>query len=153
MARLRVFRQRKSIMITRRFLYVDDDPAIRLLVKRFFEIKFPTHEVIVVASAEEAMQELRRRRDGAEFPNALVSDFQLGSSGNGARLVEMVRVEFPNLRTVVVSGASLRTQMQASARAGASAFLEKGMMQPFVDRLFDLLQCPTAHLPPVTTAH
>ncbi len=132
-------------------MYVDDDPALRRLVKRFFELKFSSYEVIVVAGAEEAMQELRRRRDGAEFPNALVTDFQLGPSGTGATLVETVRAEFPNLRTVVVSGVSLSTQMQASARAGASAFLEKGMMQPFVDRLFDLLQCPTDLLPPMRT--
>ena len=137
-------------MTARRFLYVDDDPAICRLVKRFFELKFPTYEVIAVAGAAEALQELRRRRGGPEFPNALVTDFQLGPSGNGAALVETVRAEFPNLRTVVVSGASVRAQVQASAHAGASAFVEKGMIQPFVDRLFELIQCPTAHLPPVT---
>ena len=138
-------------MITRRFLYVDDDAAIRHLVKSFFELKFPTYEVISAANAKEALQELRRRREGPEFPQALVTDFQLDPPGNGATLVESVRAEFPTLRTVIVSGVSLRTHMQASARAGASAFLENGMMQPFVDRLFELLQCPTDRLPPMQT--
>ena len=130
-------------------MYVDDDAAIRVLLKQFFEMKFPAYEVIPVAGATDALCELRRRSGSVEFPNAMVTDFQLGTTGTGATLVETVRAEFPKLRTVVVSGARMRAQMQASARAGANAFVEKGMIQPFVDRLFELLQCPTSLLPPI----
>lgn len=136
-------------MKTRRLLYVDDDDAIRLLVKRFFEHRFPAYEVILAASAEEALQELRQRLGSPEFPNAVVTDFQLGDIIDGPTLVERVRAEFPKIRTVVVSAVTLQEQIQRTAAAGANAFLEKSLMQSFVERLYDLIQRPTDLLPPL----
>jgi two-component system response regulator YesN len=135
---------------TRRLLYVDDDAPIRQLVKRFFEMRFPAYEVILAASAEEALQELRQRLGGAEFPNAVVTDFGLGPfSDDGPALVETIRTQFPKLRTVVVSAVTVDEQVQRAAKAGANAFLQKEAMQTFVAQLFDLIQCPTNLLPPL----
>lgn len=136
-------------MKTRRLLYVDDDDAIRLLVKRFFEMRFPAYEVILAANAEEALEKLRQRLDTPEFPNALVTDFQLGDLIDGPTLVEKVRAEFPKIRTVVVSAVSMQDQMKRAAAAGANAFLEKSLMQSFVEQLYDLIQRPTDLLPPL----
>jgi DNA-binding NarL/FixJ family response regulator len=79
----------------------------------------------------------------------VVTDFQLGNTINGPALVETIRAEFPKTRTVVVSAITMRKQVEQAAAAGANAFLEKGVMQSFVQQLYDLIQCPTDLLPPI----
>jgi CheY-like chemotaxis protein len=135
-------------MKTRRLLYVDDDQAIRLLVKRIFEKKFPAYEVLLAANGPEALAQLRQRKGTTEFPNAIVTDVRLGPSDDGTNLIEIIRAEFPKMRSVVVSAVTLREDLQRAIRAGADAFLEKSVsLHAFADRLLDLIQCPTDDLP------
>jgi DNA-binding NarL/FixJ family response regulator len=137
------------IQPTRRLLYVDDDESLRCLVKRFFEKKYPTFEVILAGSSSEALEELERRRNTPEFPTAIVTDFHLGLYENGAALVADVRSRFPEVRRVVVSAVEVPDEVRRAASAGAQAFVEKRMLGHFVERLFDLTQRSTNLLPPL----
>lgn len=133
-------------MKTRHLLYVDDSVELGHLVKTFFEQRFPSYEISLATSVDDALNQLRLRRDSGELPNAIVADANLHVRNDGATLVEAVRAEFPKMRTVLVSGAP-----RHAAEVPAHAFvLKDGNAIEFVDRIFDLVQCPTDLLPSMT---
>jgi DNA-binding NtrC family response regulator len=129
-------------------LYVDDCKSISWLVKRFFETRYPTYEVLVAPTATEAMHVLEGRAGKSEFLKAVIVDIQLGPFEDGPSLVHEVRTHYPDMRAIVVSGAITQVDMDRSYRAGAHAVIEKDSnVDRFVNRLFDLVQCPTDLIP------
>lgn len=125
-------------------MYVDDDLTIARLVKRFFENKYPAYEVLVAASASDAMEQLHHLTGQDIFPKALVTDVRLGGITDGPALVKDLRSEFPKMRLIVVSSIHDPKDVQRARSAGANAFLEKGLSIPtFVGDLAELIQCPT----------
>jgi CheY-like chemotaxis protein len=130
-------------MKKRCLLYVDDSADLAGLVKTFFEKRFPAYEVLLASSVEEALQQLHAARDSGELPHAIVADANLQARNDGVTLVEAVRAEFPRMRTILVSGAP-RNGGQVPAHGFV---LKEGNAMQFVDRMFDLVQCPTDQLP------
>ncbi|HMJ89027.1 MAG TPA: response regulator, partial [Candidatus Acidoferrum sp.] len=125
-------------------LYVDDDLTIARLVKRIFESKYPTFEILVAASAADATDQLHHLAGQHNFPKALVTDVRLGGTKDGPALVEDLRHEFPKLRMIVVSSIRDPKDVLRARTAGAHAFVEKGLSIPgFVNELVDLIQSPT----------
>jgi CheY-like chemotaxis protein len=125
-------------------LYVDDSENIAFLVKRFFEKKYPSYEVLLAASAAIAWEQILARRGTPEFPRAIITDFRLGASTDGPTLVEMVRAEFPELRAIIVSGTLAPRDLERAYAAGADAAIEKDLnAQKFADQLFELTDCST----------
>lgn len=131
-------------MKNRRVLYVDDDAFIGRLVKRFFEQEFPAYEVLTAVTATEALQRIRECLNTAEFPQAVITDVRLDGKNDSTELVRSLRKEFPRLRMIAVSAVSDPREIARLRAAGANAFVEKQLnMRDFVNRIFDLLQCPT----------
>jgi DNA-binding NtrC family response regulator len=129
-------------------LYVDDCHSVAWLVKRFFEKRFPTYEIVLAANAADAWKELEARRDTPEFIRTLVADIRLGPSMDGLALVQKVRATFPKVRTIVVSGMIGAEEARRAYAAGAHAVIEKDLNAAhFVDRLFDLASCAADQLP------
>jgi CheY-like chemotaxis protein len=139
---------------SRRVVYVDDDAFIGKLVKRFFEQEFPTYEVLTAVTASEALQRVRERLNTAEFPQAVITDVRLDGKSDSAELVRSLRQEFPRLRMIAVSAVTDPRDIAKLQAAGVNAFVEKQLnMQDFVNRIFDLLQCPTDLLPERSRVH
>lgn len=135
-------------MKSRRVVYVDDDAFIGKLVKRFFEQEFPAYEVLTAVSAAEALQRVRERLNTTEFPQAVITDIRLEGKSDSAELVRSLREEFPRLRMIAVSAVSDQRDIAKLQEAGVNGFVEKQLnMREFVNRIFDLLQCPTDSLP------
>jgi CheY-like chemotaxis protein len=133
---------------SRRVVYVDDDAFIAKLVKRFFEQEFPTYEVLTAVTATEALQRVRERLNTKEFPQAVITDVRLDGKSDSAELVRSLRQEFPRLRMIAVSAVTDPRDVAKLQAAGVNAFVEKQLnMRDFVNRIFDLLQCPTDLLP------
>lgn len=131
-------------METRRVMYVDDDLTIARLVKRFFETKYPTYEVLVAGSASDAMEQLHHLAAGNMLPKTLVTDVRLGGPSDGPALVKDLRSEFPKMRLIVVSGVRDPKDVQRARSAGANAFIEKGLSIPtFVSELIEVIRCPS----------
>ena len=136
----------KVFMKTRRLLYVDDSMELARLIKTYFEMRFPVYEVLLASSVEEALQKLRAWRESGELPRAVVADVHMHTRNDGVTLVEAVRAEFPKMRTVLVSGAPRHAR-----EVPAHPFvLKDGNAIELVDRIFDLVQCPTDELPCLT---
>jgi DNA-binding NarL/FixJ family response regulator len=136
-------------------LYVDDSESVAVLVKRFFEKRYPTFQVVLAPAADIAWAELQARRDTPGFPKAVISDIRLGGPMDGHALVEKVRAEFPKVRTIVVSAMLSPEDVDRAYEAGAHAVIEKLMsLDQFVAQLFDLIQCPSDTLgkPPCVPA-
>jgi len=134
-------------MKTRCLLYVDDSVELSELVKMFFEQRYPACEVLLACSADAALQVLRSLHAASPFPQAIVVDVNLSAKEDGVTLVKTVRIEFPKLRTVLVSGAPRHVEKSMPAHAFA---LKDGDAMGFVEKLFELIQCPTELLPPLT---
>ncbi|HTD65380.1 MAG TPA: response regulator [Candidatus Limnocylindria bacterium] len=129
-------------------LYVDDCESVSWLVKRFFEKRYPGYEIVTASSAEQAWDELEARHGGAEFPNAVITDIQLGGAADGFALVEKIRAEFPQTRAIVVSATLSHQDRERSYGAGAHAVAEKTLsIDRFITLLYDLVQCPADVIP------
>ena len=63
---------------------------------------------------------------------------------DGVDLVQAVRAEYPKIRTVLVSGAPRYPGEEMPAHAFV---LKDGDAIRFVERIFELIQCPTDQLP------
>lgn len=131
-------------MKTKRLLYVDDSTEMGKLVKIFFEQRFPAYDVFLAASVDEALAQLRVRRESAELPNAIAVDVNMRVREDGVTLVQAVRDEFPRIRTVLVSGAPRYAEQEMPAHAFV---LKDGNVIEFVERIFELIQCRTDELP------
>ena len=135
-----------TCMKTRCLLYVDDSKDLADLVKMFFEQRYPACEVLLAFSVDDALQVLRGRHGMSPFPQAIAVDANLTKKEDGVNLVKTVRAEFPRLRTVLVSGAPRHLEMGMPAHAFA---VKDGDAMGFVEKLFQLIQCPTDLLPAV----
>lgn len=79
-----------------RLLIVDDEPDVRLAMRRVLERA--GYGVRVAANAEQAIEELR-----AESVELMITDMIMPKE-NGASLIASVKAEFPDVRIVAISG-------------------------------------------------
>jgi CheY-like chemotaxis protein len=100
-----------------RILVVDDDAAIRSTIRRV--LRPDGHEVTLVASAEEALEQCRRQ----SF-DVLLTDLGLGSGMDGWKLVGHIRRDWPHVHVIVASGRIGLDVADAHSR-GVAALLSK----------------------------
>jgi DNA-binding NtrC family response regulator len=85
-------------MTTRkRILFVDDEASIRLTLPPVLEQH--GFEVKAAGSVAEAIQEIK----ASQF-DILISDLNVGESGDGFRIVRAMRQQQPNCVTVILTG-------------------------------------------------
>lgn len=106
-------------------LLVEDEPGIRNLVARALERA--GYPVIQAGSAHEAM-ELWQSRGAA--PRVLVTDLTLPGV-SGRELAERLRMRFPDLRVVFISGYTGEQDLAAAAAAGRLDQKTRFLHKPF----------------------
>jgi CheY-like chemotaxis protein len=106
-----------SISSTLRILVVDDDAAIRSTIRRV--LRPDGHDVTLVASAEEALEQCRRQ----SF-DVLLTDLGLGSGMDGWKLVGHIRRDWPGVHIIVASGRIGLNVAEAHSQ-GVAALLSK----------------------------
>ncbi|TKS54997.1 response regulator [Luteimonas yindakuii] len=118
-----------------RVLYVEDSRTVALATRRMLQ----SHgmEVIHMISAEEAIEWLRERRDGADAPGAdlLLTDVYLKGELSGRDLLQAVRGELDygkrRLPVLVMTGDDNRVNQMALLRDGANDLV----LKPIEERL------------------
>ncbi|QCO68556.1 response regulator [Luteimonas yindakuii] len=118
-----------------RVLYVEDSRTVALATRRMLQ----SHgmEVIHMISAEEAIEWLRERRDGADAPGAdlLLTDVYLKGELSGRDLLQAVRGELGygkrRLPVLVMTGDDNRVNQMALLRDGANDLV----LKPIEERL------------------
>jgi CheY-like chemotaxis protein len=101
-----------------RVLLVDDEPLVRSALRRSLA---RVAEVATAGSLPEALSQL-----AAQPFDAVVSDFQMGPTGDGLQLLEEVRRRFPAVRRVLHSA----TPPPEAAAAVASGVLHQVLQKP-----------------------
>jgi two-component system cell cycle sensor histidine kinase/response regulator CckA len=102
----------------RRVLLVEDEAPLRLLTRR--ALAAAGHEVCAVEDAEAALAAV----DDGFVPEVLVSDVTMPGDLDGVALAEALRLRFPGLPVVLVSGYAEATVGEGLAGKGMR-FLEK----------------------------
>lgn len=120
--------------VKRTLLVVEDDVAVRLLMKRVFERA--GFAVLAASHGDEALEV--SRRFGSRI-DALVTDVIMPGMGGG-ELTRRLRRERPNLRVLHVSGYTAGTLRQQDIIDAGDAFLQKPFTpQALLARLNDAL--------------
>lgn len=102
-------------------LVIDDDPDIRDLAKSTLESA--GHKVILAVDGREGVQLYRANR-----PDLVITDLFMPNQ-EGLETIKQLRMEFPEIRIVAISGKpSGNTMLSIAQRLGAVAVLQK----PFV---------------------
>lgn len=100
-----------------RILIVDDEPAVRGAMRRALDHMY---EVVLVASAEEALDKLE-----AERFDAVLSDTNLGEGRWGPQFLAIVAQRWPEMGRVIMSGDDQGVAAAALERGAAHVFLAK----------------------------
>src|SRR5581483_1939390 len=111
-------------------LVIDDDPDIRDLVKTTLESA--GHEVWVAADGHQGVQQCRSVQ-----PDLAITDLFMPEQ-EGIETIKQLRMEFPDLRIVAISGKpTAGTMLAVAKRLGAHAALAKPFM---ADELLKLVE-------------
>lgn len=102
-------------------LVCDDEPDVRAAMRRTLH----RYQVTAVASAAEAMTELKRRNY-----DAVISDFNLSATSDGLGLLQMVRVLYPDTVRFLVTG---NTDVQVAIRAVNEGSVHRFFLKPWDD--------------------
>ena len=84
-------------MSSKRILFVDDEPSIRLTLPAILQEN--GFEVTTASSVSEAMSEISRSRF-----DALLSDLNIGENGDGFVVVSAMRRSQPECVTIILTG-------------------------------------------------
>jgi CheY-like chemotaxis protein len=123
-----------------RILVVDDERAIRMLLKHAFELW--GHEVGDVESGVAALESIRRDR-----PDLVLLDLLMPGL-SGLDVLQRARADGYAGPVVIITGSATTTQIQAARRLGAFDVI----LKPFsIERLKRLLDTLAAAPPNVTT--
>ncbi len=109
--------------------FVDDEPSIRMAVKRTLE-RFGMH-VSVFASAQDCLTEL-----SVQMCDVLITDFRMDGM-DGLSLLREVKRRFPWLPTIMITAYSSIPLAIAATKAGAGEFIEKPLDE---DKLLSAIQ-------------
>lgn len=124
----------------RTVLLVDDEPGIRSLLARALERE--GYAVVQAGSAQEALELWQSR---AEAPGVLITDLTMPGV-SGRELAERMRLRWPELRVLFISGYTSEQDLAGSADAGGpdekTQFLSKPFTTPrLMERLRRLVAC------------
>jgi CheY-like chemotaxis protein len=100
-------------------LYVDDDPLLLEVGKRFLE-KSGAFHVDILDSAPEALKRIRTTRY-----DAIISDYQMPQM-DGITFLKAVRVQYPNLPFIIFTGKGREEIVIEALNNGADHYLQKG---------------------------
>lgn len=118
-----------------RILVIDDDPDLRALLEQ--ELKSAGHEVVLAADGREGVE-----RCGKNGPDLVITDLYMPEQ-EGLETIKELRVRFPDVRIIAMSGRSTAETMLGIARKlGAVQTLQK----PFASG--ELLAAVGKNLPP-----
>jgi DNA-binding NtrC family response regulator len=104
-----------------RILVCDDDPDVRSAMRRTLF----RHQVTAVGTVNEALAELK-----SNSYQAIVSDFDLHSSSDGLALLQLVRVMYPDVVRLLVTG---NTDVQVAIRAVNEGSVHRFFLKPWDD--------------------
>ena len=99
-------------------LAVDDEPLNLMILKELFE---DTHEIKLVESGEEAMEQL-----GKNKPNLILLDVMMPGI-DGIEVCKRVRAnpELSDVKVIMVSGKAMEVDVQKGLDAGADHYVSK----------------------------
>jgi CheY-like chemotaxis protein len=106
-------------MNDKRVLIADDVPGVRALLKRMFEVILPGYQVVVVADAFEASDQLNQ-----EPFDLVLTDYEMPGR-NGLDLASDVRRASPWTRIVLMSGNGVLESSGALDTQQVDAYLHK----------------------------
>ena len=104
----------QSMMI----LAVDDEPLNLMILRELFE---DTHEITLVESGEDAMEQLEKA-----VPNVILLDVMMPGI-DGIEVCKRVRAnnEMKNVKIIMVSGKAMQDDIQVGMDAGANHYISK----------------------------
>lgn len=115
-----------------RVLIVDDDPAIRVLIKAFLESESSFEVVAEATSMPQALEV------AAEvMPDLVTMDYQMPGGGNGAECILEMKQRWPEIHILALtfSGPAAAKEM---IEAGAYAAIDKAHMELVVPALYEI---------------
>jgi CheY-like chemotaxis protein len=90
-------------------LVVDDEALVRMMVVEALEDA--GYRVLEAGDSQEALEMLREHGDRVQV---LMTDVHMPGEKNGIALVQEVEREYPNIRSIVVSGKALRDEVPSA---------------------------------------
>ncbi len=102
-------------------LICDDDPEIRQAMRRTLR----DHVVVEASSAREALDTLKTRRF-----DAIVSDFTMGAGADGLDLLQLAKVEYPDMVRFLVTG---NHDLDIAVRAVNEGAVHRYFLKPWND--------------------
>jgi NarL family two-component system response regulator LiaR len=117
--------------LTTKVLIVDDDWAIRMLIKTFLEFE---DEFEVVGEADSAAAALKAAAE--KLPDLVTMDYDMPGS-NGAECIRDLRAQWPGIHVLAVTSAGGQ-EAQSMLDAGAYAKINKAHMETVVPALYKI---------------
>ncbi len=102
---------------------VDDDVLIVALLNDFLQKQDSIEVSLTANSGEELINKLESQK---KLPDILVIDLKMKHI-NGAEVTEFLKVNYPSIRTIVISSHYKLSLMGFMLKTGVSAFLPKGI--------------------------
>jgi adenylate cyclase len=102
-------------------LICDDDPEIRSAMRRTLR----DYEIVEASSSREALDTLKTRRF-----DAIVSDFTMGAGADGLDLLQLAKVEYPDMVRFLVTG---NRDLDVAVRAVNEGAVHRYFLKPWSD--------------------
>ena len=132
--------------MTTRVLIVDDDRAIRVLIKAFLEFESSFEVVGEAGSVSQALEVA-----AAAMPDLVTMDYQMPGGGDGAACILAMKQRWPEIQILAVTS-SASEATRSMIEAGAYAAIDKAHMElvvPALYRIVDLRPPGQAEEPPI----
>ena len=101
-------------------MVVETDEGIRSLLSTI--LRLSNYQVLSFTDGDEALDDLRQNPCRV---NLLITDIFLGPSLDGLELAEDMRLLYPNLKTLFLSGRNDRIELKEEIESGRAWFLGK----------------------------
>ena len=119
-------------MTTTKVLIVDDDPAIRYLIKAFLESENSFDVVGEAANAPEALEV------AAEvMPDLVTMDYQMPGGSDGAACIREMKQRWPGIHILALTSSGSEAT-QSMIEAGAYAAIDKAHMELVIPALYEI---------------
>ena len=119
-------------MTTTRVLIVDDDPAIRYLIKAFLESESSFDVVGEATNASEALEV------AAELmPDLVTMDYQMPGGSDGAACIREMKQRWPEIHILALTSSGSEAT-RSMIEAGAYAAIDKAHMELVVPALYQI---------------
>ena len=110
-----------------RTLIVEDSALFRQVFREALHSRFPSMEIVEATRGEEALEKIRDR-----LPDLIFIDINL-SRENGLELAKKVKVQYPDVVTIILTNYDLPEYREAALRYKANHFLPKDSFLKLID--------------------